>query len=195
MWQIVWDIGMSQKQAIGNANLYPFQQYSVQYFARNFWEDMISFNIDRLLVKWNRDWELIRLLYCINFASTPIALPRFSRLTKVIWKDVGVCTCLSQSLALALPPHRISNARSPRQEILYAYAYKGADTIHPTQTFRCLIFCELNLRDSRLEDNVRKRPFWAKDLRICISCCLEDSIPSMSDLPAQINDPTSHGQN
>lgn len=113
----------------------------------------------------------------------------------MIWKDVGVCSRLSQSQALALPPHRISNARSPRQEILYAYANRGADTIHLTRTFRCFIFCELNLRDSRLEDNVRKRPFWAKDLRKCISCCLEDSIPSMSDLPTQMNESASRRQN
>ena len=90
---------------------------------------------------------------------SPIALPRSSSLNLRIRKNVGVCTYLSQSQALALPPHRISNAKSPRQEILYAYANRGADTIHLTWTFRCLIFCELNLRDSRLEDNVRKRPF------------------------------------
>ena len=130
-----------------------------------------------------------------NFFFTPIVLPDSANWTYVTWKDVGVCTCLSQSLALALPPHRISNARSPRQEILYAYAMKGADTIHPTRTFRCLIFCELNLWDSRQEENARKRPFWAKDLRIYISCCLEDSIPSMSDLPTQMNDLASRWQN
>ena len=89
-----------------------------------------------------------------------IRIPDFANLKTLIHeKDVEFCTRLSHILALALPPHRISNARSPRQEILYAYAMKGADTIHPTRTFRCLIFCELNLRDSRLEDNVRKRPF------------------------------------
>ena len=73
---------------------------------------------------------------------------------------------------------RISNARSPRQEILYTYANNGADTIHLTRTFRCRISfgfsqsCEV----WGPKDNVRKRPFWAKDLRIYISCCLEGSI-------------------
>ena len=92
---------------------------------------------------------------------------------------------------------RISNARSPRQEILYTYANNGADTIHLTRTFRCRISfgfsqsCEV----WGPKDNVRKRPFWAKDLRICISYCLEDSIPSMSDLPTQPKELASHWQN
>ena len=61
---------------------------------------------------------------------------------------------------------RISNARSPRQEILYAHANRGVDTIHLTRTFRCRISfgfsqsCEV----WGPKDNVRKRPFWAKDL-------------------------------
>ncbi len=72
--------------------------------------------------------------------SMPIALPRFSQLNLFDMKRRG---SLYSLIPVLRPSHcltqRISNARSPRQEILYAYANSGADTIHLTRTFRCRI--------------------------------------------------------
>ena len=63
------------------------------------------------------------------------------------------------------PHSRISNAASPRRDILYAkqrhFVQWRLDIIHPTQTSRCRIFLNgSNLRDLYVEDNVRKRPFF-----------------------------------
>ena len=74
---------------------------------------------------------------------------------------MGVCTRLSQSKALALPIRRISNTRSPRQELLYGTTrYEGCKYNTPNMdAFVAVSSPNMNLRDSRLEDNVRKRPF------------------------------------
>lgn len=57
-------------------------------------------------------------------------------------KDVGVSTSrLSRLQAFALPHFKISNAVSPRRDILsFTAAMTGANIIHPTQTLRCRLF-------------------------------------------------------
>ena len=74
---------------------------------------------------------------------------------------MGVCTRLSQSKALALPIRRISNTRSPRQEILYDTLLQKERRYNTPNmnAFVAVSSPNMNLRDSRLEDNVRKRPF------------------------------------
>lgn len=74
---------------------------------------------------------------------------------------MGVCTCLSQSKALELLILRISNTKSPRQELLYGTTrYEGRKyNTSNMDAFVAVSSQNMNLRHSRLEDNVRKRPF------------------------------------
>ena len=93
----------------------------------------------------------------------PIENPRFSCYTYTK-KDVGISNSpLFHCQALALPLPRISNAVSPRREILYkSYAHsKVCMRVQYTQRGRprCRIFLGSNLRDLTVEDYVRKRPF------------------------------------
>ena len=81
------------------------------------------------------------------------------------WKDVGSSTprsshvralaCLDQDKQLEIAHVVIYCSVSP----LLA-GEQG--TIHPTWTFRLRSLLVLNLRDSHVEDNVRKRPFTTK---------------------------------
>ena len=93
----------------------------------------------------------------------PIENPRFScyTYTKKTW--VSPTLRLSHCQALALPLPRISNAVSPRREILYkSYAHsKVCMRVQYTQRGRprCRIFLGSNLQNLTVEDYVRKRPF------------------------------------
>ena len=65
------------------------------------------------------------------------------------------------SLLLAYPTVGLSHrlGQDKQLELAHAVIY-SIGTIHPTQTLRCVSSDLLNLRDSTVEDHVRKRPIF-----------------------------------
>lgn len=73
------------------------------------------------------------------------------KLLKVNEKTWESVLHLSSFLALALPSHRISNAKSPRQRPYIGIPKRGHRYNNLTRPFRCRIFCGLNFARIRNE--------------------------------------------